>query len=120
MEQKQVAPPTQEEKQEKQQLPIPEAEKEKDPLWDAEELVPLPKAERRKDPLWGVKIKRMIDGVEFIGQVVAVGIGVITKERLYCIKYMDTDLELYTADMAEKYRVKTAKKRPAPAAAAAE
>lgn len=68
---------------------------------EEEELEDLPAAEKEVDPLHHVKIKRNVDGKEFIGVVEDIECGKITKERLYRVKYTDGDLEHLTENQVK-------------------
>lgn len=63
-----------------------------------EELEDLPEEEKMVDPLRHAKIRRIVNGEEFDGEVEDIEQGKISKDRLYRIKYSDGDLEHLTEE----------------------
>jgi hypothetical protein len=63
---------------------------------EEEELEDLPAADKQADPYFQQKIKRVVDGVTFTGQVEDIEVGKVSRERLYRIRYEDGDLEHLT------------------------
>jgi hypothetical protein len=63
---------------------------------EEEELEDLPAPEKQADPYFQQKIKRVVDGVTFTGQVEDIEVGKVSRERLYRIRYEDGDLEHLT------------------------
>ena len=60
---------------------------------DEEELEDLTIAQQESDPLREVRLKRVIGGKVCCGCVCNIGVGRISKERLYRIRYEDGDME---------------------------
>jgi len=63
---------------------------------EEEELEDLAAADKQADPYFQQKIKRIVDGVTFTGQVEDIEVGKLSRERLYRIRYEDGDLEHLT------------------------
>eukprot|EP00931_Biecheleriopsis_adriatica_P004126 TRINITY_DN10583_c0_g1_i3.p1 TRINITY_DN10583_c0_g1~~TRINITY_DN10583_c0_g1_i3.p1 ORF type:complete len:419 (-),score=71.58 TRINITY_DN10583_c0_g1_i3:47-1303(-) len=76
---------------------------------ECEELEDLPQADKELDPYLGAHVKKMIGDQLFHGQVEDIEVEVVTKERLYRIKYNDGDLEHFTADQVEQFKECSAK-----------
>eukprot|EP00931_Biecheleriopsis_adriatica_P004127 TRINITY_DN10583_c0_g1_i5.p1 TRINITY_DN10583_c0_g1~~TRINITY_DN10583_c0_g1_i5.p1 ORF type:complete len:419 (-),score=74.53 TRINITY_DN10583_c0_g1_i5:47-1303(-) len=69
-----------------------------------DELEDLPQADKEMDPYLGARVQKMIGDQLFHGQVEDIEVEVVTKERLYRIKYNDGDLEHFTADQVEQFK----------------
>ena len=69
---------------------------------DEEELEDLTIAQQESDPLREVRIKRVIGGKVCCGCVCDIGVGRISKERLYRIRYEDGDMEDMTNLQAQE------------------
>lgn len=63
-----------------------------------EELDDIPADEKEADPLRHARIKRLIDGTEFIGEVEDIECGRVSRERVYRVRYPDGDLEHMTLE----------------------
>merc|ERR1712241_1164619 len=74
-------------------------------LSDDEQLEDVPAGDKEADPLRHARIKRIIDGTEFIGEVEEIERGRISKERLYRIKYPDGDLEHMTEQQVKEIQL---------------
>jgi hypothetical protein len=89
-----------------------------------EELMDVPEAEKASDPLFRAEIERVLDGTVFRGVVEEIEMGVVTKEKLYRIRYEDNDMEHFSAEQVLELRVQPKEtsasqplKRPADASA---
>ena len=70
---------------------------------EGEELVDLPYDQLIKDKLIGARVKRQIGIFYFAGRVEDIEVGVISKERLYRIRYSDGDVEHFTAEQVREF-----------------
>ena len=70
----------------------------------AEDIEAISREERDADPLFRVKVEK--DG--FMGVVEEIEQGSVSKERLYRVRYADTDLEHFSAAQVERCRVEPA------------
>ena len=70
---------------------------------EEEELEDVPLDQKIKDKLYGASIKRQIGGVSFTGRVEDIEAGLISKERLYRIRYSDGDVEHFTAEQVREF-----------------
>ena len=70
-----------------------------------EELEDLPFAELEMDPLRCCKIAMGLDGSMIMGQVEMIEQGMITKQRLYRVRYEDGDLEHFTREQLLRHLV---------------
>ena len=66
----------------------------------------MPEADKKKDSLFGARIKRLLDGKIFSGDVVEIERGAISKDILYLIRYEDGDLEHLTKAQVETAAVR--------------
>lgn len=73
--------------------------------YNDEELLPLPAAEKRRDPLLHTHVKTSLDDVEFHGQIVDVEIGQRTGQKLYLVRFSDGDIMHLSEAEAYKCRV---------------
>eukprot|EP00449_Zooxanthella_nutricula_P059472 CAMPEP_0198567710 /NCGR_PEP_ID=MMETSP1462-20131121/105234_1 /TAXON_ID=1333877 /ORGANISM="Brandtodinium nutriculum, Strain RCC3387" /LENGTH=105 /DNA_ID=CAMNT_0044298761 /DNA_START=14 /DNA_END=328 /DNA_ORIENTATION=+ len=73
------------------------------PIGDAqeEELEEVPQAEKGQDTLMYACVRK--DG--FVGHVEEIERGSITRELLYRVCYRDGDIEHFTADDVQRYRI---------------
>ena len=66
---------------------------------DGPELIlDLPEDEKEKDDLLSVRISRWIDGQLCSGRVADVCVGELSRERLYLVEYLDSDVEHLTEE----------------------
>ena len=70
-----------------------------------EEIVDIPENDKETDAFFRAKIQREEQGETFLGQVVDIEQGKVTKYRLYFIKYEDDDVERFTGEQVREMMV---------------
>ena len=62
-------------------------------------------AERDMDPLYGARVRREVNGETFNGIVIYIEVGIVSRERLYLIRYEDGDLEHFTKEQVIEFKI---------------
>jgi len=65
---------------------------------EEEEVEQLPESIAIQDPLFKAHIVNNIGGVLFRGLVESICVGLVTHDRLYCVRYADDDAQHFLAD----------------------